>query len=256
MSRPRSPRPAMGAKQSSGARNHASTAPHTRQSTPNSPAESLRIPAGRFAEWLKQTRDAIRVNGSAEVDCRDCTGCCSSSLFILVRPEDTEALKAIPKSLLVPAFGMPPGHKLMGYDKHGSCPMLKNGQCSIYAQRPQTCRSFDCRVFSAAGIDAGDVKGRISQRLELWEFEYPSDEDRQAHTAVKAAAHFIQHNADVFPGGRIPAIPSQLAILALKVYELFLPGQEGIEVAVNGKRAELAQAIVDLSRQFDGSFSA
>ena len=40
----------------------------------------------------------------------------------------------------------------MGFDERGRCPMLTDAGCSIYAHRPRTCRTFDCRVFTAAGL--------------------------------------------------------------------------------------------------------
>ena len=36
----------------------------------------------------------------------------------------------------------------MGYDERGHCPMLVDGDCSIYEHRPRTCRTYDCRVFA------------------------------------------------------------------------------------------------------------
>lgn len=124
--------------------------------------------------------------------------------------------------------------------------MLQQNQCLIYHHRPQTCRNYDCRVFAAAGISAGDAsKQAINERVQRWRFSYPSQLDRDEHEAVKAAARFIQHQADHFPGGRIPTNPSQLAILALKVYEVFLPGYE------RKSEAEIAQQVVEASRDFD-----
>ena len=51
---------------------------------------------------------------------------------------------------------MPKGNMLLGYDENGHCPMLIDDKCSIYEHRPITCRSYDCRIFPAAGIVAGD----------------------------------------------------------------------------------------------------
>lgn len=204
------------------------------------------LPAGRFSDWLRHARDALLHDIGTDVACGDCTACCSSSYFIHVRPTEAQTLKHIPKKLLSPAPSMPKGHQLMGYTPAGHCPMLQQNQCSIYHHRPQTCRNYDCRVFAAAGISAGDAsKQAINERVQRWRFSYPSQLDRDEHEAVKAAARFIQHQADHFPGGRIPTNPSQLAILALKVYEVFLPGYE------RKPEAEIAQQVVEASRDFD-----
>ena len=51
--------------------------------------------------------------------------------------------------------------------------MLSCGNCTIYAQRPQTCLDYDCRVFAAAGIDAGGAdKAVINRRVHEWRFRF------------------------------------------------------------------------------------
>jgi Fe-S-cluster containining protein len=219
------------------------------------------IPAGDFSSWLRHARSALSVGKGTDVDCRDCTGCCTSAYFIHVRPGETEALRRIPEEALAAAPGMPKGHKLLAYDKNGVCPMLTGGKCSIYEHRPQTCRNYDCRVFAAAGITAGgNEKSRINQRVERWAFTFPTQRDRDEYAAVRAAAAFIQEHAASFPGGRIPDNPSQLAILAVKVYEVFLgkDGRSGGEAAkaFAVSPAAVAEAIVAASRKFDAGMTA
>ena len=63
---------------------------------------------------------------------------------------------------------------LLGFAEDGSCPMYQSRACSIYAQRPRTCRDYDCRIFSAAGIDAGDGHDAINERVRAWAFTYES----------------------------------------------------------------------------------
>jgi uncharacterized protein len=208
---------------------------------------SSTVVAGPFIQWLRQAHDALRGDGGSDVPCGDCVGCCVSSYFIPIRPQDTAAFAAIPPEVLVTAPGQPSGHKLMGYRADGTCPMLNAGKCSIYHQRPQTCRDYDCRIFAAAGIDAGGAdKSVINERVRAWRFTYPSDDDRRVHEAVKAAATFIRdHRAD-FPGGRAPTAPTGIAVLALKVYRLFLDPELS-----NKTNATTAMDIIKASGAFD-----
>src|SRR5204862_263741 len=83
-----------------------------------------------------------------------------------------DTLAHIPPALLFPAPRMPAGHVLLGYDENGCCPMLVDGGCSIYDHRPRTCRTYDCRVFPAAGIDISDDgdKGPIAHQARRWRF--------------------------------------------------------------------------------------
>ncbi len=207
------------------------------------------LPTGDFGGWLRHVRRALLTDEGTNVDCRGCNACCSSSLFIHVRPEETQTLDRIDRRLLVPAPDMPRGHVLLGYDKDGRCPMLAREGCSIYEHRPSTCRSFDCRIFGAAGVPAGGPKQeRISQRAQRFRFDYPTSRALAEHAAVKAAAKFIRDHAECFPGRAVPSNPSQLAILALKSYTVFLDRETTQNTASD---QETADAIVQACRQFD-----
>jgi hypothetical protein len=128
--------------------------------------------------------------------------------------------------------------------------MLQGDACSIYEDRPLTCRAYDCRVFAAAGIAAD--RGAITRQARRWTFVHPRQEDRDQHAAVQAAARFVQEHAECFPGGAVPEDPAQVAIVALKVCEVFL--ERGEEPAAAGSaRAlpETARAVVQAARQFE-----
>jgi uncharacterized protein len=208
------------------------------------------LPAGEFSPWLHGTRIAQREGGGADVPCGDCVACCTSSYFIHIRPEETQTLARIPGELLFPAVGLPQGNVVLGYDEKGRCPMLVEGTCSIYEHRPQTCRAYDCRVFAAAGITAD--RSAIAQRARRWKFDHPATVDRARHAAVRAAARFVRERADCFPGGEVPDSPAQVAILAIKVYEVFL--DDGDESGKSGRRPpglEVARAVTEANETFE-----
>jgi hypothetical protein len=209
------------------------------------------VAAGPFGQWLAQARASLLGNGGAEVPCGDCTGCCTSSYVIPVRPEDTQTLSRVPAMLLSSAPGSS-RNKMMLPLPDGLCPMLKAGKCSIYPHRPQTCLDYDCRIFAAAGIDAGGAdRAVINQRVRAWRFTYPAQTDRLAHDAVLSAAAFIQNKGECFPGGRAPTAPTGIAVLAIKACAVFL--DPDIQ-ARSG--AEIANAIINASREFDAGIQA
>jgi Fe-S-cluster containining protein len=145
-------------------------------------------------------------------------------MFIHIKPEERQTIRRIPRALLFPAPGQPKGHVLMGYNDKGHCPMLVDNKCSIYAYRPQTCRSYDCRVFAATGVAVDErTQGEIADRVRQWVFDYESEESRKEHAMVKEAAAFLQKNRDLFPQGSLPSQPAQLAAVAVRIYRLF-PG--------------------------------
>ena len=200
------------------------------------------LPAGNFSEWLRAMRAALAGGPGMDVACGDCVGCCTSSYFIKVRSHEAVALRHIPAEHLVPAPG-DPGTRLMGYDAAGHCPMFRDGGCSVYAHRPETCRIYDCRIFTATGMDAGSGRTTINQRIASWGFEYPQEADRQEQRAVRAAADFLRQHPVRFPDGQIPSRPSDIAVLAVKSYTVFL-----------GERPEdsaAAAGIIAACRAFD-----
>jgi len=188
------------------------------------------LEAGCFSSWLRRIRYTLLKNGEAAVNCGQCSACCTSSYFIHIGPEETDTLSRIDRRLLFPAPAQPRGTKVMGYSESGRCPMHSGGRCTIYDNRPGICRMYDCRIFTAAGIEAGGGdKALINEQVARWRFSYPTGRDSELHRAVKAAAGFISRNRRCFPSGQIPDSPSQLAILALKVYEVFLGRGGGTE---------------------------
>lgn len=185
--------------------------------------ELVRLGAGGFSSWLHAAEASLRPNsGGAHVPCGACRGCCRSSMFIHIQPDEKQTLLRIPRALLFPAPGLPKGHVLLGYNDRGECPMLANGECSIYEDRPRTCRDYDCRVFAATGIPVDrECQPEIARRVRQWVFTYENEESRQQHSVVQQTARFLDANRDLFPPEILPRYPVQLAILAIEIHRLF-----------------------------------
>ena len=180
------------------------------------------LDAGEFGAWLVAMRRALRRVADSDVTCGDCCACCSTSHFVHIGPDERETLARVSRDLLFPAPGMPAGHVLLPYDERGRCPLLdERGRCTIYAHRPLTCRTYDCRVFAAAGIDAD--REQITLRARRWRFSCPAPGDAPQLAAVRAAARWIPAHAAAFPGGVAPDDPAALAVLAVRVADVFLP---------------------------------
>jgi Fe-S-cluster containining protein len=183
------------------------------------------VAAGDFSAWLTQIQGALESGAASDVPCNGCTACCRSSQFVHIAPDETDTLAHIPPALLFPAPRRPPGHVVLGYDEHGHCPMLVDDRCSIYEHRPRTCRTYDCRVFPAAGIDATD-ETPVAERARRWQFGYATDADRNQHAAVRAAAAFLADHPEVFGAGGPPVGATSLAVLAIEVHEAFVRRDE------------------------------
>jgi Fe-S-cluster containining protein len=138
------------------------------------------LAAGRFSEWL----DQLQSGDGMAVPCGTCTACCTSSQFVHIERDERKTLARIPVALRFPAPGRPEGSVVLGYDEHGHCPMLVDGACSIYQHRPRTCRTYDCRVFAATGVEPDATQPAIAARVREWRFDV---DDRASWDAVRAA---------------------------------------------------------------------
>jgi len=212
-------------------------------------SESRDLAAGDFSAWLAGMQGAIGGEGESDVPCGRCTACCTSSQFVHIGPEETDTLAHIPSELLFPAPLRPSGHVVLGYDERGHCPMLIDGRCSIYAHRPNTCRTYDCRVFPAAGTSAGGDKVEIVRQARRWQFSYASDVGRNEHDAVRAAATFLHEHATLLPEVVASMNETQLTALAIEIHGVFLQRDEGtgkttvVDPAPDAVRAEVRRRL-------------
>ena len=97
----------------------------------------------------------------------------------------------------------------MGYLDNGHCPMFA-GRLLYLPDRPETCRTYDCRVFTAAGMPAGGAeKSVINERVARWRFGFPTDADRREKRAVEAAARFLRQHPVRFPAATCRRAPAR-----------------------------------------------
>ncbi len=204
--------------------------------------------AGDFRSWLQDTVDAFSTGRGASVPCGDCKACCRAGYFIPVHRQEWSTRATIPARLLVtpPAHSGEQGYQLISTTRRGHCALLREGACSIYRERPQTCRDYDCRLFAASGLPSGH--GEIDQQIARWRFHYGNEESLRAHAAIRATARFVIEHAQAFPEGRVPQRPLDITVVALKSYRVFLDPK-----AQSGDPAAVAKAIVQTCRTFDAT---
>lgn len=186
--------------------------------THRDPTPDTQLDAGDFASWLVEIRGAIRGDNPSDVPCGSCTACCTASQFIHIAPDETDALTHIPSALLFPAPRLPRGHVLMGYNERGQCPMLIDNRCSVYEHRPRTCRTYDCRVFAATGLEPDDdEKILIAHQARHWRFTFATQSDHDAYDALCATANHVRLNPSELPQGISPSNTTQIAIHAIEI---------------------------------------
>lgn len=204
-------------------------------------SDAAPLPAGDFSQWLRDMRVALGGRGGMDVACGSCRGCCTSSYYVKVRANETAALQRIGVANLEPGPPGDPDSRLLGFQPGGHCRMLVGRECSIYPDRPETCRSYDCRVYAAAEMNAGEGRTEINERVARWRFSFPTAEAQAEQRAVAAAARYLRQHPVRFAGGHVPSRPSEIAVLAVKGYRVFLdPPADDAAI-----RASLVQAVAD-----------
>ena len=121
-----------------------------------------------FQAWRAALRRSLEDGASTGVPCDGCTACCRSHQFVVIEPDEAATLKRIDPRLLAAAPGRPAGWQVLGFDQDGCCPMLGQTGCTIYDDRPRTCRVYDCRVFAAAGVLPDQPL--VADRVRDWRF--------------------------------------------------------------------------------------
>jgi Fe-S-cluster containining protein len=164
-------------------------------------------------------RAVLKGEQVADVPCDGCVGCCISSYAIALRPADKSALAAVPARYLdLPVDG---GLAHMRYRADGTCPMLEANRCTIYADRPQTCRDYDCRIYAATDLLPDGERPVIRDRVLEWCFGFATEQDSAQYAALRRAARFIREHAALLPPAARAGSAVGAAVMAVKTWPLF-----------------------------------
>jgi Fe-S-cluster containining protein len=121
--------------------------------------------------------DSATFNGSAAL-CLECGMCCNGVIFgdVKLRPRDNpDRLEALGLPLVLgrgsrKATATQP--EVRNYKFAQPCAALDGCRCTIYAERPEYCRGFECMVlkqFTAGRLKTGpalEIIGRARRRVE------------------------------------------------------------------------------------------
>jgi Fe-S-cluster containining protein len=76
--------------------------------------------------------------------CESCKAkCCNGTKFnsVVIYPGEVDELRALGAKI-----EKQPGFSTLLMSQEGGCKFLVNGRCSIYKQRPTSCKTYDCRI--------------------------------------------------------------------------------------------------------------
>jgi hypothetical protein len=83
----------------------------------------------------------------------------------------------------------------------------------------------------------------IAMRVSRWRFDYPTTGDRARHRATRAAAAFLREHSAVLSAGPAPISDTQIAVLAIRMYDLFLETDDGPSPAADALLAEIKRRL-------------
>jgi Fe-S-cluster containining protein len=134
---------------------------------------------GSVSTVLRRVR-ADQIRREAKVPCGTCTACCKSGYAVDLTPEETKRLPHVLNDC---------GEPILPRREDGSCTLLKDERCSVYEERPVSCRKYDCRKMSLTGIlskqlmAAGYIPFRVYAK---------TTEEADVLTAMRLAAADVQ----------------------------------------------------------------
>jgi Fe-S-cluster containining protein len=108
------------------------------------------IPDHVLLEVIKNASDyQCNTAHEATVNCGHCTACCRDApLIVLTEGERPEPFDKMVRIVVECDDGKEKSFWLLPHQPNGDCYYLRDGQCSVYEQRPKMCRTFDCRFIA------------------------------------------------------------------------------------------------------------
>ena len=107
-----------------------------------------------------------RKQGERDVPCNGCTACCRAE-FIQLHPECGDDISKYITEPAINPFTREPVLMLKHKPNNGACIYLGETGCTIHAERPYICRSFDCRLLflRATAKEQREKKGKLGERV-------------------------------------------------------------------------------------------
>ncbi len=127
-----------------------------------------------------------QLDGRVTVPCGDCTACCRS-------------FDAVP---LTAGFDDPAAYRTRATDNgpvldvqsDGSCSHLVDGRCEVYARRPLTCRTFDCRMYLLPVVELDAAIRPVADAARRFALVVKEPDDRTFVARCRAAVQDVRRD--------------------------------------------------------------
>jgi hypothetical protein len=143
--------------------------------------------AGTPTAILRDWRPALK-RETVPVPCNGCVSCCRSGMLVTLTPAEAQRLPT----------QVGPDGKLKLAHRGRDCAMFdaQNNRCSIYEDRPEVCKTYDCRQLWMGGLRNTHRGREMNERLDSWRTEVHSDTDRGIVALMFTRTHELMGELD------------------------------------------------------------
>lgn len=135
-------------------------------------------PLGSITTILRKYKQASEA-GCVNVPCGECNACCRSPNMKVGLTHD--------EAMSLPSVERLNDGWALKKNSDGSCSLLIDGKCSIYARRPKACRMYDCRLRNVIGAAPANDPIMREAFLQWSPPRFETPEDRIASIALVMA---------------------------------------------------------------------
>lgn len=122
------------------------------------------IAAGTPTRIYRDAVQGIRGHTLDRVPCGSCVACCRSDFPVPLTKEECRRFPSMLDEITGRRVLQRVGRDCIMFD-------AEQNRCSVYADRPQTCRIYDCRQQYLAGMRNTGKGLEINERVEQWRTE-------------------------------------------------------------------------------------
>ena len=208
--------------------------------------------AGDFSAWLEEAEGAIRRGEASDVPCDGLHGVLP---VVAVHPHRARRGRRpgphAGRRCCSPRPGCRAGHVLMGYDERGHCPMLVDDACSIYEHRPADLSHLRLPGLRRHGRGARRRSAPHRRAHGPLAVRPPGRVGRGPPRCGRAPLRRTSvRTATTSRPATVPGNPTQLAVLAIDVHDVFLGGGDRARrpVVVQPELATVRDALLDRAR--------
>jgi hypothetical protein len=142
----------------------------------------------------------------AQVPCAGCTACCRANYVVDLTPAEATRL---PHSVAAD------GTATLARHPNGTCVLLGEAGCTIHAERPASCRAYDCRLFALTEVTPPRL---LAHGYVPFAVTVATPQDALLFRALRSAAMHLSK--------RSPLPPEGLAVAALYSLPYFVARRE------------------------------